>query len=77
MYNFHILTNETYFILTAKMSILGFKYVENITGNIELWRNNKTGKEFVIQRECKNIPLPIFESILDQADVTQEEYKSL
>ena len=69
--------NENYFTLTAKMMIAGFKFDRELLGNLEVWRNCQTDKEFVIEKECKNISMPMLESILKQACMTIEEFNLL
>jgi hypothetical protein len=69
--------NENYFIIMTKMILAGFKFDRELSGNLEVWKNFQTGKEFVIERESKNITMSMLESILKQADITLEEFKLL
>jgi len=69
--------NENYFTITAKMMLAGFKLDRELSGNVEVWRNSQTDKEFVIERDSKNIQMSTLESILKQAGIALEEFKLL
>ena len=66
--------NETYFIITAKLILYGFKFNREISGNVEVWNNPITGKEFKIKRESKDISPHSLKFILNQAGISIEEY---
>lgn len=59
------------------MTLAGFKFDRELSGNIEVWKNFQTGKEFKIERESTNISMPMLESILKQACMTIEKFNLL
>lgn len=71
------LTNFSYFAVTAKLIVAGFKIYKESAYDTEIWWNPLTNKQFSIKREIKNISDKTLYDILSQAGVTIDEFLQL
>ena len=64
-------------MVTAKMIYLGFRFYNEIDSNNEEWKNPKTGKTFRIRKSDNYISQEDLINILEQADVSMENFQEV
>ena len=73
----HNLNGFNYFMVTALLSMAGFKFYKEICSGYEVWVNSHTGKNFLIMKISNNFSEEYLLGLLKQAGLTCEEFLSL
>lgn len=66
-----------YFMVTALLSLVGFKFYQEIRSNQEIWKNIITEKQFIIKQTKGNLSEKCLTNILEQAGLTHDDFLKL
>jgi|GEM_PF-6990555 len=71
------LSRFNYFMVTALLSIVGFKFCQEICSGVEIWNNSDTGRNFIIKKISSCLSEEYLLNVLEQAGLSPDEFLGL